>query len=413
MKQYLVSVLLACGALLLFWALFLPKPAASGDRAARPLSFESAPEGYSAITRWLEQEDVRAVSLRRRFDDLASARLDLPPTGNLLVVTLPETTAVRDREFDAVDAWVTAGNTLFVIAGLDDTPAWDRQSEPRMPERFARLVHVDVQTVKEGVDRSLVNALRPSAPRLVPVAEHPVNAGVQALATREGGPASQWSVSPADAAAVLVLARREDTGRPALWLRPQGEGAIVVSAWASPFANAGIGEADNARWFAQLVGWALGTDGAVVFDDAHQGASDYYDPQAFYRDPRLLHSLAWLAALWFAWVLGARVLRPAPAEKPPLDDTAMLRVTGGFLAHVLRPADGAMELFRHFFNSLRRRLSQPENGEPLWGWLAAQARVDVATVERLRALHDRARAGRRVDLVTLRNLLHDITGRLA
>jgi hypothetical protein len=277
-----------------------------------------------------------------------------------------------------------------------------------MHERLARLVHVDLETVNQGADRSLV-----SAPRLVPVAMHPVNAGVQALATREGGPSSQWSVSPADAAAVLVLARREDTGRPALWLRPQGEGTIVVSAWASPFANARIGEADNARWFAQLVGWALGSDGAVVFDDAHQGASDMYDPQAFYRDPRLLHSLAWLAALWFAWVLGARVLRPAPAEKPPLDDTAMLRVTGGFLAHVLRPADGATELFRHFFNSLRRRLSQPENGEPLWGWLAVQARVDAATVERLRTLHDRARAGRRVDLVTLRNLLHDITGRLA
>ena len=99
--------------------------------------------------------------------------------------------------------------------------------------------------------------------------------------------------------------------------------------------------------------------------------------------------------------------------RPPLDDTAMLRVTGGFLAHVLRPVDAARELHRHFFNSIRRRLGQPENGEPMWDWLAAQSRVDGASLERLRGFHERTAAGRRVDLVALRNTLHDITGRLA
>jgi hypothetical protein len=91
----------------------------------------------------------------------------------------------------------------------------------------------------------------------------------------------------------------------------------------------------------------------------------------------------------------------------------MLRVTGGFLAHVLKPADAARELFRHFFNRLRRRLSLPQTGEPLWEWLATQARVDEPALQELRAQYERAIAGKRINLITLRNRLHDLTGRLA
>jgi hypothetical protein len=256
-------------------------------------------------------------------------------------------------------------------------------------------------------------AIKPPEPALAAVGSHPINERVIQLATKGEGPASEWLLKSTGSEAVLVLARRTDTDRPAIWLWPRGAGTVLVSAWASPFANGQFGKADKARWVSQLVGWALAPGGAVVFDDMHQGASVYYDPDAFFGDPRLKHVLLWLVGLWFAWVFGVRVLRAAPPARPPLDDTAMLRVTGGFLAHVLKPADAARELFRHFFNRLRRRLSLPENGEPLWDWLAAQARVEESALRALRAQYEHAATGRRINLVTLRNQLHDLTGRLA
>ncbi len=102
---------------------------------------------------------------------------------------------------------------------------------------------------------------------------HPINAGISRLVTKAEQAASQWVVKTIDNTPVLVLARREDTSRPAIWLRPRGAGSILVSAWASPFANGQLGKGDNARWFAQLVGWAVDEGGAVIFDDMHQGAS--------------------------------------------------------------------------------------------------------------------------------------------
>ncbi len=414
MKQHFVSFLLACGALLLFWALLFPKPAPRDQRAARPLSFETAPDGYAGMSRWLEASGVPVASLRRRFDDLEAAQRQLPSTGNLLIITLPEAIPLRESEFDAIDAWVRAGNTLLVIAGLDDTPAWDGDSVADFPPRLGRLAHLGFELVpQKEAPTTLSTVLKPPEPALLPVAEHPLNDHVTRLVTRSAGLSSQWQLKITGSAPVLVLAKREDTDRPAIWLRPRGAGAVIVSAWASPFANAQLDQGDNARWFSQLVGWSLGTRGSVIFDDMHQGASVYYDAERFFRDPRLKHTLLWLVALWFAWVLGMRVLRPAPAARPPLDDTAMLRVTGGFLAHVLKPADAAAELYRHFFNSLRRRLSLPENGEPVWDWLGAQARVDAAAIARLHGQYERVARGKRVDLVALRNTLHDLTGRLA
>jgi hypothetical protein len=415
MKQHLLAVLFACGALLLFWALLFPKPRPASERAARPLSAETAPAGYAGMSRWLEKSGVRVASLRRRFDELDAAQLDLPPTGNLLVITLPEKTALRAREFAAVDSWVRAGNALLVVAALDDTPAWDRDSASNMPEQLNALTRLEFNVVPErsDVSESLATALKPPEPVLSVNASHPVNERVYALVTKAERPASQWLLQSTGSDPVLVLARRADTNRPAIWLWPRGAGTVVVSAWASPFANGQLGKADNARWVAQLVGWTLGPGGVVVFDDMHQGASVYYDPEQFFSDPRLKHVLLWLVGLWFAWVFGVRVLRAAPAARPPLDDTAMLRVTGGFLAHVLRPADAARELFRYFFNRLRRRLSLPETGEPLWEWLASQARVEEAALQHLRTQYARAAAGQRVNLITLRNQLHDLTGRLA
>lgn len=413
MKEKLSAVLLACAALALFWALLFPKPPPPGDEIARPLSFETRPDGYAALSRWLQAAGIGVVPLRRRFEQLEDGRFTKARTGNLLVTTLPEASPIRDRERAALERWVAAGNTLLLVAALDDTPKWGRSARGDLQRRLAALAHVNIAVVPSGA-KTLVESLRPpAAPRLVPEGHHPSMAGVAAIVTHGELEASEWRVTAPDASPIVVLARRGDTHRPAVWLRAFGDGAIVLSAWASPFSNARIGEGDNAQWVASLAAWSLGEQGVVILDDMHQGATDYYDAERFFSDPRLHHTLWWIVGLWFAWVLGARPLLAARPARAPLDDTSMLRVTGGFLAHVLRPADAARRLFAVFFNDLRRRLGLPENGEPLWDWLAGHSRVDGERLAQLRGLHARAAEGRRVDLIRLQNSLLDLTGRLS
>ena len=64
----------------------------------------------------LDEEQVRALT-RFLHDVLDSA-------GNLLVVTLPATTAFKTEEFRALENWVRSGNTLLVLAALSDNPDW-------------------------------------------------------------------------------------------------------------------------------------------------------------------------------------------------------------------------------------------------------------------------------------------------
>ena len=110
---------------------------------------------------------------------------------------------------------------------------------------------------------------------------------------------------------VLELASNRDSGAPALWLLPYGDGQIVVSAYGSIFTNKVLGESDNARLLANIVRSSLGEKGRVIIDDAHQGLVSFYDPDKFFGDSRLHRTLLWLLGLWLLFVLGWRRLRGA------------------------------------------------------------------------------------------------------
>src|SRR5579859_416201 len=95
---------LAAGALGLFYVLFFPKPRTHSDEIVRPLSSESRPEGYLAVWRWLGEQHIRTVSLRYRYDRLSSQLSK--PTGNLLLVTLPQWVPARTAELEKLEGWV-------------------------------------------------------------------------------------------------------------------------------------------------------------------------------------------------------------------------------------------------------------------------------------------------------------------
>ncbi|HEV7716874.1 MAG TPA: DUF4350 domain-containing protein, partial [Steroidobacteraceae bacterium] len=125
MKERLITLVCAIGALALFTAMFVKREGALGARneIPRPTTAERRGNGYHAVLSWLDAEGIRSVSLRDRFDTLAK-REDLPATGNLLVVTLPAATGFTTAEFIPLDRWVRAGNTLLVLAALSDNPDW-------------------------------------------------------------------------------------------------------------------------------------------------------------------------------------------------------------------------------------------------------------------------------------------------
>ena len=453
MKERLTTLGLALGALALFYVLFLPKPRPAAGAPALPLSSEAGPDGYLAARRWLEAGRIGVIELHDRYDRLRAGRVG-SATGNLLLTTLPHELPVRPLEAADLDAWVERGNTLVVMAALDDTPLW-AVGDPRLIERAGRLTRLKFEVIEDdkapaaGPAAPAVSAASPAgAPTAVPAASpaaapvppratdgarhsvqsilhgllqgqesvieplgtHPLLEGVHKVRVVSALPASRWRASPMDRSAVLQIGRMAGTGDPAIWLRRQGKGRVITFAVASIFSNQLIGSADNARLLSNLIGRSVSKGGAVIFDDVHQGAVGYYDAKAFFADPRLHRSLAWIVFLWFMFVIGMQPMRAAPRHWNPIDVTAFIAMSGEFFASTLTPAAAGARLLENFFNAIRRRLGLSEDGMPVWDWLSVQAGVSLRDLAQLRRLHDRLRTGRRVDLVRLQSLLSQMQG---
>ncbi len=417
MKERLVTLGLATCALALFWILLFPKPQ-SLARMPHPLTSGSDGEGYAAMYRWLSATGIRPVDLHQRFGQLSEASTSGKPTGNLLIITLPFEVAPHPEELTALAEWVGRGNTLLVLAGLDDTPLWSALADDFLPQlqklttiKFIARQEPDVNPVskvKQGLRETLTPAQR--AVELKPSGSFPVLEGVRRLAAQSPLPSTQWQAEAMDVSPVLELARRADSADPALWLKSSGRGTLIVSGYASLFNNDQIGKADNARLLSNVVAWSLQPGGRVIIDDAHQGAMNEFDAAKFFADSRLHDTLLWLLLLWLAWVVAAQPLRAAAHNGASLDESAMLRVTAGFFASVLRPVAAAQWLMDEFFDRLRRRHGLLHSAGPPWEWLSARAGVGSTVLDELRDMHASTQAGRRVSLTRLQRILSRISG---
>lgn len=417
MKERLVTLAFAACALALFWILLFPKPQ-TGSTAPHPLTTGSDGEGYFAASRWLTAAGVPTVNLHRRFSQLRDKTVTPYATGNLLIITLPFELALHPEEFTELDQWVIRGNTVLVLAALDDTPLWSAVTDNFLPE-LQKITAIQFTSKQKPNTDPLTKAKTGLIAVLTPAGRvidlHPSGrigllAGVTQLATLSPLPSTQWEAQALDTEPVLELARRTDSTDPVLWLKSSGDGAFIVSAYASLFSNQVIGKADNARLLSDIVAWSLQPGGRVIFDDAHQGAVDEYDAAKFFRDPRLHHTLGWLVLLWLAWVVAAQPLRAAAPNATGIDESAMLRTTAGFFASVLRPVTSAQWLLDEFFDRLRRRHGLAHGAEPPWDWLASHAGVRSGVLAELRDLDARVQGGHRVSLVRLQRIISQISG---
>jgi hypothetical protein len=441
-KDRLTTLGLAAGALVLFYVFFVPKPAAEPPDAALPLSTEAGHDGYQAAWRWLKRQGVPVAALHEPYTRLSSLT-ESAPRGNLLLTTLPHRVPARNDELNALDAWVSRGNTLLVMAALDDQPRWAIAASAGLLRTVRRMTRLNFEVdedrpaaaaagaaaqgdaapgrAKSRTQRALnaVQALLDPQPLIItPRGAHPLFTGVQSILAVSEFPASRWHATPMDARVVLEIGERPVTGAqgatvaPAIWLERQGDGQVLVFAVATPFSSGVIAEKDNARLLSNIIAWSRGPGGSVIFDDDHQGAASYYDAKAFFRDPRLHRTLLWILVLWLLFVLGSQRMRPAADAWNRADITSFIAVTGGFFASSLTPAAAGAQLFHNFFNLVRRSLHLPEDGLPVWEWLGADARVRRPQLGELRRLYERTHAGKSVDLVQLHNLLTGLRGTL-
>jgi hypothetical protein len=423
MKERLTTLALAMAALILCYALFLPRPAPENLSMSRPLSSDLGSAGYQAAWRWLNLEHVPLVSLRDRFEHLLTDKTQRR-TGNVLITTLPHKLPVRPEEASRLDAWIERGNTVVIAAALDDTPAWSLEGAERLTKDVGRLARLkfDPSDDKEARAKSpstaqtLKSAFQTlSASRLIaiePRGLHPLMKDVHALQLGSDLPAVRWAAAPMDSSGLLQVAQLANTGDAAVWIKPQKDGQIIVLGVAGLFSNQYLARADNAQLLANLVSWSLEPGSAVIFDDAHQGAVDYYDAKAFFKDPRLHHTLWWLVLLWSAFVLGIQRFRGHAQDKPVADVTAFVGGSGDFLASALTPPTAGARLLANFFNSLHRRLGTREDGTPVWNWLSAQAAVSQREIGELQDLASRIESGRRFNLPRLQNLLSQLQGKI-
>jgi hypothetical protein len=444
-RDRLLTLLLAAGALFAFYALFAPRTGPK-ELMTRPTSIERGPNGYLGLQRWLAEQGVATASMRDRYSRLAEVT-GSASSGNLLLSTAPHFYPTRDSELRPLQDWISAGNTLLLVAGISDTPEWSMNTgeDPMLLSHLAEITGLSFTMVVDstgteqvdeasaadagddadgspsaapeeeaGTQETPADALRkaraavdvlqrylePQRFEMKPIAAHPLLEGVRTVATKSEYPTSKFV--PYSTALFLELARETDTDVPVLWLLPYGSGQIIVCAYGNVFTNKVLGEADNARLFANIVASSVRGQGKVIFDDAHQGLVAFYDPEAFFGDPRLHRSLWWLLGLWLLFVLGPLRLRAGVSRWAPLDITSFVRATGGFMARVLKPASAAQRLIRNFLDDVRRLTGLPDAEPAVWEWLRQHAPADA---EQLRQLHDRAAGGRGVDLPRLQNLL--------
>jgi hypothetical protein len=430
-KDRLLTLVLAIGAFIAFYAVMAPKPEGPRQQATRPISTEGGPNGYLGMVRWLESQRVPVLSLRERFSKLSDVAGLESHTGNLLITAAPHLYPVRDSEILPLHSWLQRGNTLLIVAGLSDTPDWSM--EPGGDADFVdhlqaitrmhfsqRRDAADEKDESEGEEKNKTDPDAEPTPAEViaaqtklpealhfemrPAGTHPLLDGVNKVSASSEYLTAKWDGWASDTGA-LELAHDPESGVPVLWLLSEGNGQIIVSAYGSILGNKLLGQDDNALLLANIVRWSLRGGGKVIIDDAHQGLVNFYDPDAFFGDSRLHATFWWLLGLWLLFVLGSQRLRPSQSSWNPVDITGFVRATGGFMARVMRPATAGQQMIANFFNDARKRLGLPVDGSPMWDWLSAQSVVSAQDVERLQVLHAKLQQGHRVNLSQLHNLL--------
>ena len=402
MRDRLVT---AAGALLALFAVFVISVADYEPAPTRPTSPEAGPNGYLALQDWLRDAGVEVISHRDHLDELEAQY----GRNNLFISTAPYQAPMGRDEATKLRAWVAAGNTLVLLAALNDTPNWSiGANASRFLDDLEALTDIEFEVVEHD-DRSVLESIQLRRTiTLSPVAAHPLASGINTLVGETDHSTDVWQVASADSPQRLRIAVTDVTvagneGIDAMWHIPHGRGHILLAGLGSLFVNRNLGKGDNAVLFANIVRHHL-PGGAAIFDDMHQGLSNLYDPAAFFSDRRLHASVAFVLALWFLYMVGTwnRLAKPRPQPSEPGQEDFVYAV-GGFFARKLGAVEAGRQMMRVAFVELAGPGAKFE--QPPWTRLQANPTIDRSVLAKIKADHVHLQAGRRVDLPRLRKRL--------
>jgi hypothetical protein len=426
MKDRLLTIAGGLLAFALVVILLVPVQRDESVKVSRPLSTDRGRAGLQGLERWLREGGVETDVLRRRYSALASS-LELSPLGNLLVISLPQRTPSRLDEREALRTWLAQGNSALVLVAAGDAPQWIRSSSVSTTQDFLESFDLDLTTKRQddgeqkqtegkveqekdknqSTDTDLQAWLEAESIELLPRFRHPLTRDVAVVAARSVRPLDiDWYLTGATRGRIVLPLLAEAGESAAFWEARVGTGRMWVSRYSDLFANAGLGEADNARFMANLVSAALGRNGRVIFDDMHQGATDLYDARAFFSDPRFVNTMIFMIGFWLLYLVGcSRRLAPAREAVSRYYAADLARAMAGFFVRRLSPSTVERQLFVFFFNDIRSRYGLPTNGQPVWSMLSGMSRVPSDDVLGLRRHFEEAAAGRKPNLVALTRLM--------
>lgn len=437
MHDRLVSLAGASAALVIVFILLMPHESPDADKLSLPTTEDRGPHGLQGLKRWLDDAGIRTLMLRRRYNTLAD-RASMPGTGNLLITSLPHRRVARDWERQHLVEWVRKGNSILILAAVSDSPLWSiYNAGPRaglggagrtssftevmkaLGFTFAPEKPRSSSSAKGGRDTSdqdqnaslLGDALsgKRAWRQLHPQGHHPVLRHVDTVGVSKSIHRLTWRLEPNQRHRAVFVLLRHDDGAPGLWQARIGEGTAWISAYADLFGNVSLGQSDNARLLSNLVQASLAPKGVVLFDDIHQGLSDLYDPEAFYKDSRVHHTLWFVIALWVVYIVGrSNRLAPLRSREDRPQAVDFTRAVGGLFARRVSPARVAGGLVASFFNEVRAGHGLPTNGEPVWDLLARSSKINTRALAALQTAHARLPETRRADLVRLTNLIRHI-----
>ena len=427
MRERLITLLGGVVALYLVVSLFIHPAPPETTNMSIPVSSDPGKYGLLGLVRWLDQAGVPVKALRRRYDTLLHDET-FTHSGNLLMLSLPQRVPARERERRRLQEWLKRGNNLLVLTAGNDRPEWSFTVNSRQENLLADLgFHLAVKKGSDqphsgrsrGKDQSergtpltFLDGLQPVQRQLSPQKAHPILEDVGRIeVTAFSGSPPRVDLVPAgnDLRTTFVLLTDTETEAPAFWqIRTEG-GLAWISSYADLFGNVSLGRQDNGHLIANMIAASLEPGGSVIFDDMHQGVSDLYDPKAFFSDPRLHHTVWFLTAFWFLYLVG-RANRLAPWRVRPTRPRTVdfVRALGGLFARRVSPVVVAQQLMANFFNEVRARHRLPLNGRPVWDLLTKSSRIDPEQVEKLRIAFSDIAKGRQPDLIAMTNIIHDL-----
>jgi len=423
MKDRIVALLGGLAALYVFVVVFIHPPGSGEVESSNATTEDRGSLGYKSLYTWLSQSNIPVYRLRKRYNALDQTK-DVAKTGNLLIVTLPQVTRVRDNELGSLHEWVHRGNNLLLMMALSDfRPRAQGYANYFAHNRFLRGFGFSLygsafgneedlkKFVNESKKDNKKNLEKDKVVSLVPVGTSDIAHGVkQVYATTPGlfSPSYKLASTPFNRASLRLLQKKEKK-ETAIWEIRDGHSRVWISQFAYLFSNKDLAHEDNARLIANIINASLEPGGKVIFDDMHQGLTELYDEGAFFHDSRL-HNTAWfIFAFWVLYVIG-HTNRISPIERRPAPARAadFVIATANLFARRLNSIASARLLYSQFFDWIRLRYGLPTNGQPIWQILEHTERIDKVDLDLLKKNYLKVESNRKVNLTRLANRMQKI-----